>query len=90
MSGQVVPGQPGHCRRHHHRRVGGKGVKVDMILTNGSDTSTTKQVADLEELYSQGLQGLILFPGDSIVLAEPVKNIFNKQSMPGVVTDVGL
>ena len=61
-----------------------------MILTNGSDTSTTKQVADLEELYAQGLQGLILFPGDSIVLAEPVKNIFNKQSIPVVVTDVGL
>src|SRR5690349_21571952 len=54
-----------------------KGVTVDMILTNGGDTDTTKQVADLEDLYAQGVQGLILFPGDSIVLAEPVKNIYN-------------
>ena len=67
-----------------------KGVKVDMILTNGGDTDTTKQVADLEDLYAQGVQGLILFPGDSIVLAEPVKNIFNKENIPVVVTDIGL
>ena len=67
-----------------------KGVKVDMLLTNGGDTDTTKQVADLEDLYAQGVQGLILFPGDSIVLAEPVKNIFNKENIPVVVTDIGL
>ncbi|MFO1039459.1 MAG: substrate-binding domain-containing protein [Geminicoccaceae bacterium] len=67
-----------------------KGVTVDMILTNGGDTDTTKQVADLEDLYAQGIQGLILFPGDSIVLAEPVKNIYNKEGIPVVVTDIGL
>jgi ribose transport system substrate-binding protein len=67
-----------------------KGVDVDMILTNGGDTDTTKQVADLEDLYAQGIQGLILFPGDSIVLAEPVKNIYNKDGIPVVITDIGL
>ena len=67
-----------------------KGVEIDMILTNGGDTDTTKQVADLEDLYAQGVQGLILFPGDSIVLAEPVKNIYNKEGIPVVITDIGL
>ena len=47
-------------------------------------------MADLEDLYAQGVQGLILFPGDSIVLAEPVKNIFNKENIPVVITDIGL
>ncbi len=48
-----------------------KGVEIDMILTNGGDTDTTRQVADLEDLYAQGIDGLVLFPGDSIVVAEP-------------------
>ena len=67
-----------------------KGVNVDMILTNGGDTDTTKQVADLEDLYAQGVNGLILFPGDSIVFAEPVKNIYNEENIPVVITDIGL
>lgn len=67
-----------------------KGTEIEMILTNGGDTDTTRQVADLEDLYAQGIQGLILFPGDSIVLAEPVKNIYNKENIPVVVTDIGL
>jgi ribose transport system substrate-binding protein len=67
-----------------------KGVTINMILTNGGDTDTTRQVADLEDLDAQGVQGLILFPGDSIVLAEPVKNIYNKKNIPVVITDIGL
>lgn len=67
-----------------------KGVDIDMILTNGGDTDTTKQVADLEDLYAQGVDGLVLFPGDSIVVAEPVKNIYNKAGIPVVITDIGL
>lgn len=67
-----------------------KGVEIDMILTNGGDTDTTKQVADLEDLYAQGIDGLVLFPGDSIVVAEPVKNIYNKDGIPVVITDIGL
>ena len=61
-----------------------------MILTNGGDTDTTKQLADLEDLYAQGVQGLILFPDDSIVLAEPVKNIVNKlmEDTPVAIPDI--
>ena len=67
-----------------------KGVDIKMILTNGGDTDTTRQVGDLEDLDAQGISGLLLFPGDSVVLAEPVKNIFNKKNTPVVVTDIGL
>jgi ribose transport system substrate-binding protein len=67
-----------------------KGVDIDLIFTNGGDTDTTKQVADLEDLYAQGIDGLILFPGDSIVVAEPVKNIYNAENIPVVITDIGL
>ncbi len=67
-----------------------KGVDLNMILTNGGDTDTTKQVGDLEDLDAQGVKGLLLFPGDSIVLAEPVKNIYNKKDIPVVITDIGL
>ncbi len=67
-----------------------KGVKVDLIVTNGGDTDTTKQVADVEDLYTQGIDGLLIFPGDSVVLADPIKNIYNANNIPVVVTDIGL
>ena len=35
-----------------------KGVKVDMLVTNGGDTDNAKQVADLEDLYAQGVKGV--------------------------------
>ncbi|UQR61831.1 substrate-binding domain-containing protein [Bradyrhizobium sp. C-145] len=67
-----------------------KGVKVELLVTNGGDTDTTKQVGDLEDLYTQNIDGLLIFPGDSVVLADPVKNIYNKNKIPVVVTDIGL
>jgi ribose transport system substrate-binding protein len=67
-----------------------KGVKVELITTNGGDTDPTRQVADVEDLAASGIDGLILFPGDSTVLSEPVKNIYNKNGIPVVVTDIGL
>lgn len=67
-----------------------KGVDIDLIVTNGGNTDTTRQVADLEDLHTQGINGLLLFPGDSIVLAEPVKTVFNANHIPVVVTDIGL
>jgi ribose transport system substrate-binding protein len=67
-----------------------KGVKVDLLVTNGGDTDTTKQVSDLEDLSTQGIDGLLIFPGDSVVLADPVKNLYNANKIPVVVTDIGL
>ncbi|HKJ62424.1 MAG TPA: substrate-binding domain-containing protein [Hyphomicrobiales bacterium] len=67
-----------------------KGVEVELITTNGGDTDPTRQVADVEDLAASGVDGLILFPGDSTVLSEPVKNIYNKNGIPVVVTDIGL
>lgn len=67
-----------------------KGVEVDLITTNGGDTDPTRQVADVEDLAASGVDGLIIFPGDSTVLSEPVKNIYNKNGIPVVVTDIGL
>jgi ribose transport system substrate-binding protein len=66
------------------------GYDVELIFTDGGLTDTSKQVADLEDLAAQGVDGLILFPGDSVVLAEPVKNIYNRNDIPVVVTDIGL
>jgi len=67
-----------------------RGVEVDLITTNGGDTDPTRQVADVEDLAASGVDGLIIFPGDSTVLSEPVKNIFNANDIPVVVTDIGL
>ena len=67
-----------------------QGIEVNLIVTNGGDTDTSRQVADCEDLYAQGVDGLLIFPGDSILLAEPIKNIYNKYDIPVVITDIGL
>jgi len=67
-----------------------KGVNVDMIVTNGGDTDKAKQVSDLEDLSAQGVDGVLIFPGDSVLVAEPIKTIFNAQNIPVVITDIGI
>ncbi len=67
-----------------------KGVNVDLIVTNGGDTDKAKQVSDLEDLNAQGVNGVLIFPGDSVMVAEPIKNTFNAQNIPVVITDIGI
>ncbi|ODT22901.1 MAG: sugar ABC transporter substrate-binding protein [Kaistia sp. SCN 65-12] len=67
-----------------------KGVAVDMILTNAGDTDVNKQVADLEDLYARGVDGLLIFPGDSIVVGDPIVNLYNKGKIPVAITDIGI
>jgi ribose transport system substrate-binding protein len=67
-----------------------KGVNVDMIVTNGGDNDKAKQVSDLEDLSAQGVSGVLIFPGDSVMVAEPIKTIFNAQNIPVVITDIGI
>lgn len=67
-----------------------KGVNVDLVVTNGGDTDKAKQVADLEDLYAQGVNGVLIFPGDSVMVAEPIKNVFNAQNIPVIITDIGI
>ena len=67
-----------------------KGVNIDLIVTNGGDTDKAKQVSDLEDLHSQGIDGVLIFPGDSVMVAEPIKNVFNAENIPVVITDIGI
>ena len=67
-----------------------KGVNIDLIVTNGGDDDKAKQVSDLEDLSAQKIDGVLIFPGDSVMVAEPIKTIFNAQNIPVVITDIGI
>jgi ribose transport system substrate-binding protein len=67
-----------------------KGVNIDMLVTNGGDDDKAKQVSDLEDLSAQKINGVLIFPGDSVMVAEPIKTIFNAQNIPVVITDIGI
>jgi ribose transport system substrate-binding protein len=67
-----------------------KDMNVDLLVTNGGDTDKAKQVSDLEDLHAQGVDGVLIFPGDSVMVAEPIKNIFNAENIPVVITDIGI
>jgi ribose transport system substrate-binding protein len=67
-----------------------KGVNVDLVVTNGGDTDKAKQVSDLEDLYAQKVNGVLIFPGDSVMVTEPIKTVFNANNIPVVITDIGV
>ncbi|MFA9232416.1 MAG: substrate-binding domain-containing protein [Microgenomates group bacterium] len=67
-----------------------KGYNIDIVVTNGGDTDKSRQVNDLEDLFAQGVQGLMIFPGDSVLVGEPITNLYNANNLPVVVTDIGV
>jgi ribose transport system substrate-binding protein len=67
-----------------------KGYNIDLVVTNGGDSDKSKQVSDLEDLFAQGVQGLLVFPGDSVLVGEPITNLYNPGKIPVVVTDIGI
>ncbi|MDO6731170.1 substrate-binding domain-containing protein [Marinovum sp. 2_MG-2023] len=67
-----------------------KGYDIDIIVTNGGDTDKSRQVNDLEDLFAQGVDGLLIFPGDSVLVGEPISNLYNDSNLPVVVTDIGV
>jgi ribose transport system substrate-binding protein len=69
---------------------GAKGYEVDLVVTNGGDDDKTKQVNDLQDLFAQGVQGVLIFPGDSILVTEPIVSTYNKNKVPVVITDIGV
>lgn len=38
--------------------------------------------------FGQGIDGLLIFPADSEVLADPIKRIYNANDIPVAVTDI--
>ena len=67
-----------------------KGVNVDIVVTNVGDTDKAKQVSDLEDLFAQKVDGVLIFPGDSVMVTEPIKTVFNVNNIPVVITDIGV
>lgn len=67
-----------------------KGTTVDLLVTNGGDMDTARQVSDLEDLYAQGIKGVLIFPGDSVMIGDTVTNMFNAEKIPVVITDIGI
>jgi ribose transport system substrate-binding protein len=67
-----------------------KGYDIDIVVTNGGDDDKTRQVNDLEDLFAQGVDGLLIFPGDSVMVGEPIANLYNASELPVVVTDIGV
>jgi ribose transport system substrate-binding protein len=68
-----------------------RDITVELLITRGSDTDSAKQVTDCEDLFAQGIDGLLVFPGGgSKIISQPIKRLFNKNDIPVVVTDIGL
>ena len=68
-----------------------KGVEVELVVTDAGDTDMSKQVSDVEDIYAMGVDGLLIFPAaGSKLMSDPIKNLYNKNKIPVVVTDIGL
>jgi len=64
---------------------------VEEILTDAGDTDPGKLVGVLEDLYAQGIDGLLVFPaGASDQCTTPVKELYNANNIPVAITDAGI
>jgi ribose transport system substrate-binding protein len=61
-----------------------KEINIDLVVTNGGDTDKAKQVSDFEDLYAQKVNGVLIFPGDGIMVTESSKMQFNANNIPVV------
>lgn len=66
------------------------GIKIDMRTTDAGADDPSQQVRDMEDLYNLGVNGLLLFPGDSSVVSDPLKTIYNANQIPVAITDIGV
>jgi ribose transport system substrate-binding protein len=68
-----------------------KGYKITMVVTDAGDTDLSKQVSDVEDIFAMKVDGLLIFPAaGSKLMADPIRNLYNKNNIPVVVTDIGL
>jgi ribose transport system substrate-binding protein len=66
------------------------GVEVKVKGTDSGMDDPSIQANDIQDLYAQGVDGLMLFAGDAKIVGQAVKNTFNKDGAPVVVTDTGM
>lgn len=66
------------------------GIEVELVFIDAGDLDISKQIGDLEDLYNQGIDGLIIIAGDPNILVDPLRNIYNANDIPIVPFDAGL
>jgi ribose transport system substrate-binding protein len=68
----------------------GKARVVELFVTDAGLEDPSIQATDMEDLYARKIDGLIVFPGDSDIVGEVIVNLYNKNNIPVVVTDIGV
>ena len=66
------------------------GISIEVITTDAGVGDPQIQVGDLEDLFAQNVDGLLLFGINTEVTVEPLKNLYNANNIPIVITDVGI
>ena len=64
---------------------------VEVIMADAGWDDPGKIVDGIEDLYAQGVAGLIVFPAAASEEAStPIKELFNKNNIPVAITDAGI
>lgn len=66
------------------------GIEINISSTDSGMEDPSKQANDIQDLYAQKMDGLMVFSGDAKVTGQAVKITFNKSNIPVVVTDTGM
>ena len=66
------------------------GVEIEIVSVDAGNDDPTQQQADLEDLAVMGVDGVVIFPGDSDLIVTPIKELYNANNIPVVITDVGV
>ena len=63
------------------------GIEVELLVVDSGDIDLAQQISDMENLYAQGIQGLVFIPGDPGLLVDVLKDTYNANNIPIVPLD---
>ena len=66
------------------------GISIEIKQTSGNDLDAQQQIRDMEDLATQNVDAILIFPGDSRLIVQPVENIFMANNKPVIIMDVGI
>lgn len=64
------------------------GTEVKVICTDAGANDPAQQISDLEDLQAQGVDGLLVWPGDPTVVKDGIKRLYNANNIPVIDLDI--
>ena len=65
-------------------------ITVDIVFSDSGISTPELQVHSMIEMAESGVDGMLLFPGESAMVCDALISYYNERKIPVVITDIGV